>query len=177
MIRIEIEPDTAAGYVLRVRDGDNHNILLSSTSQSYANEQDAERLAKRLFASLEVWSQVVGVDPPFTEPEPVGLLVTYRNGQKTTGLVRGKQLVDDGVDLLCEIEADKRTGYVFRVVTRENDNVLLSSTSQSYLHPDLPIRLARRLFGLAPFGPGSNPEPVWLTVTYRNGTTRKERIR
>lgn len=50
MIRVEIEPELSGeGYVLRVRDGQNGAILLSSTSQGYSRSIDAEKLARRLF--------------------------------------------------------------------------------------------------------------------------------
>jgi hypothetical protein len=51
MIRIEIEPGDADAehYVLRVRDAQNGNVLLSSTAQGYNHATDAERIARRLF--------------------------------------------------------------------------------------------------------------------------------
>ena len=78
MINVEIEPDQAGGYVLRVRDGDNKEILLSSTSQSYANAVDAEKVARRLFER-----QYGG-----REPEPVELRTTYRDGTHGIELIR-----------------------------------------------------------------------------------------
>lgn len=53
MIRVEIaehQPTDTASYTLRVVDGYNRNILLSSTSQRYSNRAFAVDLAKRLFA-------------------------------------------------------------------------------------------------------------------------------
>lgn len=175
MIDVEVEPDRADGYVLRVLDGDNRDVLLSSTSQSYANADFAERLAKRLFASAEVWSKVVGIDPPFTRSEPFGLLIRYRDGESKAEIIRGDD--QDDVQLGAEIEPDNADGYTLRIRGYENGNILLSSTAQSYSNAYFAERLAHRLFGLAAFGPDGGPEPVRLTVTYRDGTTRTETIR
>lgn len=174
MIDLEIEPDAADGYVLRVRDGANHDVLLSTTSQSYANEADVERLAKRLFASPAVWSGVVGIDPPFTEREPFGLSIRFREGGSRVGFIR--RGIGE-LHLVADIEPDAAGGYVLRVVTNENGDVLLSSTSQSYANVSDADDLALRLFGLASYGPDGTPEPVRLTVVYRTGATKTERIR
>lgn len=101
MIRVEIEPVLErTGYVLRVRDGQNGNILLSSTSQSYSHAADAEALARRLFGGPPTAAGVAsgggGAGPTATAvavasgpvPEAVELVVALRNGAHRTELIR-----------------------------------------------------------------------------------------
>lgn len=84
MIRIEIGPDTAGGYVLRVKDGENGRILLSSTSQSYANPEDAEKIARRLFGPTST-----DMDQPLHgDREDVQLQISYRNGTSSVERIR-----------------------------------------------------------------------------------------
>ena len=95
MIKVEIEPndvedpaDDTYGYVLRVRDGQNGEVLLSSTSQGYTNPSFAQELARRIFAkgsplgpddgSGSGTAFVVDYD------EHVTMVTTYRDGSTNT---------------------------------------------------------------------------------------------
>lgn len=85
MIRIEIQPNDAPeqDYILRVRDGNNGNVLLSSTSQGYANPGFAQELSRRLFPAI---------DQPFDNNgaaiEPVVMVTTFANGKTETEQLR-----------------------------------------------------------------------------------------
>ncbi|WP_349318883.1 hypothetical protein [Mycolicibacterium canariasense] len=87
MIDVEIEPDARDGYTLRVRDGQNREILLSSTSQSYAHASDAEQIARRLFQIDE---------PPFGGFAPerpdglerISLTIRLRDGSVSAVMIR-----------------------------------------------------------------------------------------
>lgn len=92
MIRIEIAPDVGTGYVLRVKDGANGRILLSSTSQSYANPEDAEKIARRLFGPTSTDSRYMPSDDIAnvvnSDREAVELVISYRNGTSSVELIR-----------------------------------------------------------------------------------------
>lgn len=86
MIKVEIEPNTVEnpddenyGYVLRVRDGHNDDVLLSSTSQAYRNPGFAQDLARRLWPSFSPRQGYLN------EPvEHVTMVTTYRDGSTHT---------------------------------------------------------------------------------------------
>lgn len=80
MIKVQIDPDEAGGYVLRVRDGANDNILLSSTTQSYENVNFVQGLARRLF--------VVSADQRIDGAEPVVTVTRFNTGGQATEQLR-----------------------------------------------------------------------------------------
>jgi len=87
MIRAEVRPRADNRFDIYVTFDENDEPFVNS-SQGYENVEDAERAAKRAFASLHVWSKVVGVSPDFTEPEPIVLVTHYRNGKTKTEQIR-----------------------------------------------------------------------------------------
>lgn len=87
MIKVEVKPRADERYDAYITFDDNGEPW-ANTSQGYENVEDAERAVYRVLASLEVWSRVVGVSPALTEPEPVVMVTTYRNGKTRTEQIR-----------------------------------------------------------------------------------------
>jgi hypothetical protein len=87
VIKVEVKPRKDDRYDVYVTFNEADEPFVNS-SQGYENVEDAERAAYRAFASLSVWSRVVGVAPDFTEPEPIVMVTTYRTGKTRTEQIR-----------------------------------------------------------------------------------------
>lgn len=87
MIRVEVKPRKDNRYDVYVTFDDNDEPFVNS-SQGYENVEDAQRAVYRVFASLHVWSRVVGVSPDFTEAEPIAMVTHYRDGTTKTEQIR-----------------------------------------------------------------------------------------
>lgn len=80
-IEAGLVPTPGPRYVLSVRDGENHEVLVSTTSQGYANPGDAEALAIRLFGTPE------GTALP-AELEAAWVTITYADGSVLKNRIR-----------------------------------------------------------------------------------------
>lgn len=87
MIKVEVKPRADNRFDVYVSFSENDEPFVNS-SQGYENVEDAQRAAYRVFASLSVWSHVVGVSPDFAIPEPIVMVTTYRDGKTKTETIR-----------------------------------------------------------------------------------------
>lgn len=87
MIKVEVRPRADNKYDAYITFEDNGEQW-ANTSQGYENVEDAQRSVYRVLASLQKWSEVVGVSPAFTTPEPIVMVTTYRDGKTKTEQIR-----------------------------------------------------------------------------------------
>lgn len=86
-LRVEVKPRQDDKYDIYLIDANNGEPLLNS-NQGYENVEEAERIAYRVFASLHVWSGVVGVSPDMQTAEPIVMVTRYRDGSTRTEQIR-----------------------------------------------------------------------------------------